>query len=458
MTRDMTKGSPIRLIIAFSIPMLIGNIFQQIYNFVDAAVVGRFVSSRALAAVGSTGTIMGLMVCLMVGLTNGAGVIISQCCGRRDYSELKRTVAGMICITAVLAVVTSVVGVLLSRRILMFLNTPDDVINDAVAYINIIFAFTACTALYNASSAVLRSMGDSRTPLYALIIASVMNAVLDVFLVAVMKCGVKGAAWATVLSQIASGIYCVWHIIRHRSELHLDAMAFDVTKQTIRRILRTGIPTAMESCLILAGSMSVQRLVNSFGSDVMAGFIAATKIDSIAMSPIISVGAALSVFAGQNMGARNIDRLKKALYQTMALLLGVCIVLAAAIVLLRNNLLGLLLDKSDAAESIAVGGGYLSIVSTVYVIAAVMRSYLNLLCGSGDVNTSAVAGGVELLTRIVFAYILVIPFGVTGIWIATPIAWIMSTAVVSGRYYSGKWKTKSLLDEMPCCRGHVKQA
>ena len=224
-----------------------------------------------------------------------------------------------------MAVVTSVAGVVFSRPILSFLNTPDNVIDEAVAYINVIFAFTIGTAMYNASSAILRSLGDSRTPLYALILSSVLNVVFDLLFVVVFKTGVVGAAVATVIAQIISAIYCIIHMVRHRRQLNLEGINFQTTKRAIKRIFQTGIPSALESCLISLGTMSVQRLVNSFGAMTMAGYTAAAKIDSIAIAPIVSVGSALSVFSGQNIGANQMDRIKKGMYQTLASLIGICI-------------------------------------------------------------------------------------------------------------------------------------
>lgn len=445
MVCDMTRGNPLKLIMYFSVPMLIGNIFQQVYNFVDAAVVGKFVGAESLAAVGSTGTLMNIMICLMMGLTSGAGIIISQCFGSRNFEEMRRTVTGLVYIVVILSVITSAAGLIFARPILRLLNTPTQVIDEAVQYVSIIFAFTIGTAMYNASGAILRSLGDSRTPLYALILSSVINVALDLLFVVAFGKGVAGAAAATVISQIISAVYCIVHIIRYREQLNLEGITFKTTRLAIARIFQTGLPAALESCLISLGTMSVQRLVNSFGPMTMAAYTAAVKIDSVAIAPIVSIGMSLSVFAGQNMGAGRIDRIKKGLYQTLASMICICIVLAAGIVIFREQLLGLFLDKKEAAEAIAVGSKYLTIVCVAYIMAAIMRSYLNLLRGAGDVNTSAVAGILELTGRIIFAYILVNYLGSTGIWIATPIAWAMGASVPVIRYYSGKWEKKKLV-------------
>ncbi len=445
MVNDMTKGNPLKLIISFAVPMLIGNIFQQVYNFVDAAVVGRFVGADALAAVGATGSIISVLVALMMGLTGGGGILIAQCFGMRNFDRLRKTVTGLIYIVAVMAVFISVAGTLYSPFMLRLLGTPENVMADAVAYTRVMFGGMAGMAAYNTANAVLRSLGDSRTPLVALIISSIMNVCLDLLFVVVFKAGVIGAAVATIIAQTMSAVFCVVYIIKKKRELNLEGVSLKTDKCIITSIIKTGLPGALESCLISLGTMSVQRLVNSFGSVTMAAYTASTKIDSIAIAPIVSVANAISVYTGQNIGAGNIERIKKGLYQALAALICACIVITSVIVIFRHQFLCLFLDESYAAGSIIIGEKYLSIVCFAYVIAAVMRSYLNVLRGAGDVNTSALSGITELAGRIIFAYILVNPMGVTGIWVATPISWAMGAAIPVIRYYSGKWVAKRLV-------------
>lgn len=445
MVYNMTRGNPIKQILAFSMPMLIGNIFQQVYNFVDAAVVGRAVSAEALAAVGATGTLMAVSNCLMMGLTNGAGIIISQCLGAGDYKALKKTVTGLIYIVVAVSILTTAVGLIFSPMILKALSTPSNIMKDALTYINIIFIFLMGMAIYNAAGSVLRNLGDSRTPLFALILASLINVGLDVLFVAVFRWGVAGAAVATVISQIISAIYCIIHIYRYREQLNLDGLTMKTSKEVLGKIFKTGLPAALESCLISLGTMSVQRLVNACGDMTIAAYTAATRIDSLAIAPIISVGTSLSVYTGQNMGADNFDRIKKGMYQTLAALVGICAVLAVLIAIFRVQLLGMFIDIRVAPIAVYIGGKYLKIVCFAYIVAAVMRTYLNVLRGAGDVNTSALSGVTELVGRIVFAYLLVGPFGSTGIWIATPLAWSCGAVIPVVRYYSGKWKTKKLV-------------
>ena len=445
MVNDMTKGNPLKLIISFAVPMLIGNVFQQVYNFVDAAVVGRFVGANALAAIGATGGIFGVLISWMMGLTGGGGIIISQCFGMGDFKKMRRIVTGLIYIVAVMSVIIAFLGVMFSRAMLLALGTPESVLPDAVQYTRIMFMFVAGMAFYNLSSSVLRSLGDSKTPLYALIIASVLNVLLDLRFVVVFKAGVTGAGIATIIAQTLSAVYCVVHMVKRRKELNLENIPVKTDRKILKTIIRAGLPGAFESCMISLGGMSVQRLVNSFGAAAMAAYTASTKIDSVAIAPIISVANAISVYTGQNMGAGNVKRIKKGLYQSLGLLIGVCVVITSLIVIFRYRLLGLFLDASQAQEAIEIGSQYLTIVCVAYIVAACMRSYLNVLRGAGDVNTSAVAGMTELIGRIIFAYILVRPFGVTGIWIATPIAWSMGAIVPIVRYYSGKWMSKRLV-------------
>ncbi|MCD8391125.1 MAG: MATE family efflux transporter [Firmicutes bacterium] len=442
MTSDMTKGSPLRLIAAFAVPMLVGNIFQQVYNFVDTYVVGRFVGDTALAAVGATSGLAGILVSFVMGFTSGAGIIISQYIGALKYDGMKRTVTALGYIVLIMSLVITAVGLIFSKPLLSLLSTPDEIIDSSAGYIKVIFAFVLSSAVYNATSAVLRSLGDSRTPLAALIISSFVNVALDLLFVAVFRWGIPGAAVATGIAQIVSAVFNIIVMYTRRRELNLESISIKPDKMSALRIIKTGLPAALESCLLSLGGLSVQKLVNSFGSATIAAYTAATKIDSIAIAPVVSVGSAISVFTGQNMGAGKIDRIRKGLYQTMFSLIALCFVIAVLIVIFRRSLLGLFLSSE---ESIMIGSRYLVIVSVAYCVAAVMRSYLNLLRGAGDVNTSAIAGLSELGARIVFAYILVIPLGSTGIWLATPIAWSFGALIPVIRYYSGKWLSKKLV-------------
>jgi len=449
MVKDMTEGNPIKLIMSFAVPMLIGNIFQQVYNLVDAAVVGRYVGDNALAAVGSTGSMLFFLVAFAVGLSGGAGIIISQYFGSRQYDKLKKTVVALFYIVTVLTAVAMLIGNFGLDLFLELLDVPveNNVRADAKSYMSIMFKFIFGMTAFNALASILRSVGDSKTPLYALSIASVINIGLDLLFVIVFDMGVKGVAFATIIAQITSAVICFVRIVRHREELYLTDIDWKPDMHIVGLIVKTGIPSAFQSCMISLGGMSVQRLVNAAGPATIAAYTASTKIDTIAIQVVISISTALSVFAGQNVGIGNYDRIKTALRQTLAVMLSACVAIAVIVLFTKSYLLTLFLDPKKAGEAIAIGEVYLSIIGVAYVIAGIMQSYQNIIRGAGDVQICMVAGLAELGARILFAYMLVGPLGTTGIWLATPLSWGCGCIIPVTRYYSGKWKLKRITEE-----------
>ncbi|MBE5948288.1 MAG: MATE family efflux transporter [Lachnospiraceae bacterium] len=449
MVKDMTEGKPIKLIMGFAVPMLIGNIFQQIYNLVDAAVVGRYVGDNALAAVGSTGSMLFFLVAFAGGLSGGAGIVIAQYFGSRQYDKLKKTVVALFYIIAVLTAVSMLIGNLGLDLFLELLDVPveNNVRADARSYMNIMFKFIFGMTAFNALASILRSVGDSKTPLYALSVASVINIGLDFLFVIGFDMGVRGVAYATIIAQIVSALICFVRIIRHREELYLTDIDWKPDMHMIGLIVRTGIPSAFQSCMISLGGMSVQRLVNAAGPATIAAYTASTKIDTIAIQVIVSIGMSLSVFAGQNVGIGNYDRIKTALRQTLVVMVGASVVIAIIVLFTKSYLLTIFLDPEKAGEAIAIGEVYLSIIGVAYVIAGVMQSYQNVIRGAGDVQICMVAGLAELGARILFAYLLVGPLGTLGIWLATPLSWGCGCIIPVTRYYSGKWKLKRIAEE-----------
>ncbi len=443
--KDMTKGNPLKLMIGFAIPMLIGNIFQQIYNLVDTAIVGRFIGANALSAVGTTGSVLFFMTSAVIGLGNGAGIIIGQYFGIKNHKNLRSAVTSLFYIVLALTLFIAVFGTFASGTILRLLRVPEEILSESKRYMQIIFQFSAGMTFYNAAAAILRSVGDSKTPLYTLAIGSVTNIVLDLVFVVGFHMGVEGAAYATVISQILSGILCILHIVRKRDALFLTGIKLRPEKMMIWKIIKTGTPAAFQSSMISLGGMCVQFLINSFGTAAMAAFAASSKIDSIAIQVIVSIGTALSVFTSQNMGAGNFDRIKAALRQTLVIMLAASGAIALFVLIFHRFLLSIFLNPAEAPEAIRIGSTYLSIIGVAYLIAGVMQSYQNVIRGSGDVNTCMVAGFSELGARLVFAYLLVLPFGLTGIWLATPISWGFGCVIPVVRYYSGKWKQKRLV-------------
>ena len=444
-TTSMTEGSPVKLILAFSAPLLLGNIFQQLYNLVDSTVVGRFVGANALAAVGAPGTIMALTLCLCFGLTNGAGIIIAQCFGAKNYNQLKATIGALICIISITALVLMIIGIAGAPFFLRLVSTPDEIINDAVLYMRIVMIGTPFSMAYNGASAILRNMGDSKTPLLMLMLSSFLNIVLDLIFVLAFGMAVMGVGIATLISQPVSTAACLIYMRRYKNELHLDGLKIRFNSRCAKQIFKTGVPTALQSCMISLGTLSVQRLINSFGTQAVAAYTASTKIDSVAIMVVVTMGMSLAVYSGQNMGAGKVDRIKSGLYKTLALVLTYCVIMAVVMIFFGNNLLRIFLDASEAGEAVSIGTQYLRIIGIAYFMAGIMRCYLNVVHGTGDVNISMLTGLAELAFRIIASYILVKPLGLTGLWIAIPISWGCGSLIPVIRYYSGKWKYKSLV-------------
>lgn len=443
--KDMTAGSPAKLIIGFAIPMLIGNIFQQIYNVVDTLIVGQYLGEEALAGVGSTGTLTGFLLALVIGLCNGAGLVVAQCFGCHDTVKMKKAVVSLIWVATVMTVVVALVGIIGAEFFLRILSVPENVIGYSVTYLRIIYSFVLGNIAYNGAASILRSTGDSTTPLYSLICASLLNVVLDVFFIVVCNMGVSGVAYATVISQHLSAVICIAYLCRKRSVIGLDNMGFRTDTASSILIVKTGFPSAFQSCMISLGGMSVQRLINSYGASVMAAYVAANRIDSVAIQVIVSIGTALSVFTGQNMGTSDFKRIHEGLKKTLGMMMVASISIAIFVLVFRFKLMGFFLDSETSPEAVQIGATYLSIIGIAYVIAGIMQSYQNVIRGSGDVNTCMVAGLTELSGRIVFAYLLASKIGVTGIWLATPISWGCGCVIPVIRYYSGKWKDKRLV-------------
>nr|MCR5715774.1 polysaccharide biosynthesis C-terminal domain-containing protein [Lachnospiraceae bacterium] len=344
-----------------------------------------------------------------------------------------------------LTVLFSVIGYIGSPLFLRLLRVPDDCIGYGITYLKIIFAFTGGTMLFNFASSILRSTGDSRTPLYALVVASLANIALDLLLILGAGFGVRGAAIATVISQFVSGILCMGAIIRNRAAFGFDTdTGWLPDVASIRLVVTTSIPATFQSCMISIGGIFVQRLINSFGAATLAGYIAASKVDSLAIQVILSVGNALCVFTGQNIGSNRIDRVKTALKQSQLIMLASAVVIATCAYLFRFRVMGLFLNADTEPEAIVIGATYLSIMGVAYLICAIMQSYQNVIRGAGDVTVCMIAGLTELGGRILFAYLLSPLFGSTGIWIATPISWACGCIIPVIRYYSGKWEARRL--------------
>lgn len=443
-TRDMTKGSPTKLIIKFSIPMLIGNLFQQLYNIIDSIVVGRFVDSNALAAVGATGSLVFMVIGLCFGLSAGISIVISQYFGAGDYEKVRKSFTTAVYIVFGAAVLLGVIGFFSSRYLLELLNTPASIIDQSEMYMKITFAGILGTACYNGISAILRAMGDSITPLIFLVVACIVNVILDLIFVIVFHWDVPGVAFATVISQIISAIGCIIYALMKVKLLRVPLKEWKPDWMIFAKCFRLGIPVALQNFMISVSMIALQRVINNYNEVVIAANTVVTRIEQLVLQPGMSVGAALSAFAGQNIGAGRIDRAKQGL-KSSAVIMIIFSLIMLPVMYFGGEYIMLLFTKKEFIEVVNTGVRAIRITCFFYSAVGMIFVTRNFLSGAGDINIPMVMGFSEVICRITFAVCLTAWIGYTGIWWATGLNWFLTALVGIFRVLSGKWESKSII-------------
>ena len=405
--RDFTSGNAARQILLFSLPMLIGNIFQQMYSMVDAVVVGRFVGGSALAAVGVAMNLLQFLLSMLIGLTTGASVVISQLYGARQYEKLNRTVATSIVSLAVFSVTIAALGIALSPALLSLLNTSPEILGDAVLYMRILMGGVVFPVFYNMYTAYLRALGDSRGPLFILICCTIVNTVLDLLFVIRFQWGVLGVAVATVMAQALSVALCYAYVRRGASLLRIAKLTFD--RGLFRTILRYGTPAALQLSLVSLAHLSITRLVNSFGAAAMAGITAAGKIDQMAIMPVSTISLALSTFVAQNMGAEKEDRARQGFRSSLIYMVVIAVCISAILIMFGSRLVSQFLNQDDenAGVILAVGLKYLNIMVVFYFLFAFLFAFNGFFRGAGDAVIAMVFPVSSLTIRAIFAHLLI---------------------------------------------------
>lgn len=431
----MTEGSPLRLMLAFALPMVLGNIFQQFYSMVDAMVVGRFVSTQALAAIGATSSILFLMISFIIGFTMGTSIVTSHFAGAEDLHGLRSTFATGAWISVIAYVLICTIGNVLAVPALRLLGTPEDILANAEIYIRWNFSTSIAPITYNMIAQFLRALGDSKTPLYALIISSITNIILDLIFVIVFHWGVAGVAIATAIAQIFSAVFCLLRTLRNYPDVIPCWQDWKKpSAEIVKRILKFGLPMSIQQVFISFGMMAIQGIINGFGSGVVAGYTAANKVDQIALQFMNSIGSAMSTYAGQNYGARNGKRLFRGLKAALLLTIGAGLFLTVAMVFAGRYLV-LLFMESTESEAIHVAAEYLTTISIFYVLCGISYIYSNLLRGVGKVMIPTASSFVELGVKILSAAVLSKILGHSGIWYAWPAAWIVTDLLLVGYFH-----------------------
>lgn len=446
MLKDMTQGNPMKLIFTFAIPMLIGNVFQQFYNMVDSIVVGRYVGANALAAVGSSFPVIMLIISMIMGLTMGGGIIISQLYGAKEMDKLKRAISTTIIFQLIAGIIVTIIGLSLSSWLLAKLNVPPEVFDDSVTYIRIFFTGLLTMFAYNTYSGILRSLGDSKTPLYFLIVSTFVNIVLDVLFVAKFGWGVAGVAWATVIAQGVSTVLSIIYVYTKVPLLALKPKEFIFDKDLFITMINLGVPSAIQQTLASTGMIAVQGLVNSFGAVTMAAYTAAGRLDSFATMPSMNLSMSVSTYTGQNLGAGKMERVKDGLIAALKIMAVISILMSALVFLFGPKLIAIFIDASEA-EVIRRGVDYMKTVSIFYPVFGIMLLFNGLLRGAGDTKIPMFTTLFNLGVRVIAAYYLSsTSLGYRGIWISLPVGWCVGSIIPVARYFSGKWKEKSLVN------------
>ena len=434
MTNDMTTGNPVKLILLFSIPLLIGNIFQQFYNMVDTIIVGRFIGVEALAAVGTTSSMVFLVNGFVMGLTSGFAVLISQKYGTKDEVGVKEAVASSIILSIIATILVTFISVLSAKPLLTLMNTPSNILKDASTYIIILYAGNIAIIFYNMMAAILRALGDSKTPLYFLIVSSVLNIILDLVLIINFKMGVAGAAYATVISQGVSAILCVIYTYKRYKILRLKKDDFKVKKKYYRKHLKVGIPMALQFSITSIGIMTVQSAINIFGSTVIASYAASSKVLQLVMQPATTLGVTMATYCGQNIGAKRYDRIKEGVKKCVQISIITSVISAIILIFLGKYFVMMFVSNPDA-EILSYAQQVLNISAIFFIPLGLIFVYRNALQGIGDSFIPMMAGVYELVARAIVAFTLPKVLEFMGICLADPVAWFAAVIPLAYTYY-----------------------
>ncbi|MCI8614610.1 MATE family efflux transporter [Parablautia intestinalis] len=447
---DMTEGSPWKKIVLFTVPMLVGNIAQQLYNTVDSVVVGNYVGDNALAAVGSAGPILNLLIVLFVGISVGAGIMVSQYFGAKEREELSMTIGNCITLTGIATLFVMVVASLLAKPLLLLLGTPDTIIDWCHSYLLILFIGSAGLAYYNILSGILRGLGDSMSALAYLLVSTAVNIVLDVLFVAKFGMGVNGVALATVIAQAISALLCLVRLMRMGTIFDMNKRYMKLQKKNTMKIIQLGLPSGVTQAIFSMAMIVVQSLTNSFGEMFIAANVIVMRVDGFAMMPNFSFGTALTTYAGQNVGARMYDRVEKGAKQGTWIAMVTSAVLTGLILIFGKSLMGIF---TKTPELVDLSRDMMGILAVGYIAMAVTQSLSGVMRGAGDTITPMwISIATTIFVRVPIAYGIAfltrtpqLPNGRQEcIFISLLLSWVIGAIVTVFFYKKGKWKNKAV--------------
>ena len=438
--KDLTVGKEGKLIWQFAIPMLLGNVFQQLYNIVDSWVVGNYLGTEALSAVGASFPLIFLLISLVIGIAMGSTIIISQYFGAKDYEKVKISIDTLYIIMFISSLVVTAVGLIFSKEIFELIKLPEEVIPDAILYFNIYMAGTIFMFGFHGTSAILRGLGDSKTPLYFMVISTVVNIILDLLFVVQFEMGIEGVAYASVIAQTGAFITAIVYLNRTHKLINISLTKLRFDTDIFFKSVKIGIPSGLQQTFVALGMLALFRIVNDFGTSTIAAYSVAGRIDSFASMPAMNFAAALGAFVGQNMGANRHDRVKTGLLATLRMTGIISIVISLVVILFGQQLMTFFSNDPQVVETgrtyLLIVGGFYIVFSSMFVINAVFR-------GSGDTLIPMFITLAALwVIRVPLSWWLSTIYGEIGIWWGIPAGWFAGMSLSLIYYFTGRWKTK----------------
>jgi putative MATE family efflux protein len=451
--KDLTEGTPWKRITEFAIPMLIGNIAQQFYNTADSIIVGKYIGDNALAAVGSASPILNLLLVLFVGISVGAGIMVSQYFGAKDREKLSKTIGVCVSLTGIASIIIMILGPIVTRPLLSFLNTPDTIMQWCVDYLIIYFVGIAGFAYYNILAGVLRGLGDSISALVFLLVSTVLNVGLDIWFVAGLNMGVPGVALATIVAQMISALLCIIKLMKMKDNFDLNLKMLKLDKEFSYRLIKLGLPSGLTQAIFSLAMIVVQSLTNSFGEMVIACNVIVMRVDGFAMMPNFSFGSAMTTYAGQNIGAKRIDRVEKGTKDGTMIAVGVSTVITIIILIFGRHLMSVF---TDTQELVDLSMHMMRILAVGYIAMAVTQSLSGVMRGAGDTMTPMwISLITTVLIRVPIAYGIAYftrsaayPTGrPESTFVSLLLSWVLGAIVTLIFYRKGAWRKKGLADE-----------
>lgn len=431
--KELTHGKPLNLIFTFMLPIFIGNIFQQMYNLADAIIVGRYLGVQALAAVGCTASLIFFIISFIFSSTQGFTVVLAQKFGARDYDMVRKSFTTSFVLSGAIMVIMTILSVPFTYQLLQLLRTPTDIIDMANTYLFIMFIGIFATVFYNLSSNVIRALGDSKTPLYFLIFSSILNIALAFLFVTKIKMGIAGAGWATVLSQLIATILCMSFMFWKYPILHLQKSDWKLNKDFIMEHLRIGIPMGFQMSVLTIGIIILQYVLNGFGSDAVAGYTSAMRVEQIFGQALVALGATMATFTAQNFGAGKMGRIKQGTKCAVMIGISICVFSFVILIFFAENIVSIFMSEQNE-NIISMGALYLHVIMVFMIFLAILLIFRNILQGMGQAIAPLMSGIAELILRGACAIILGHFFGFLGICFATPAAWIGASIVLFTGY------------------------